>query len=913
MSPTEPERPSRRSVPWRGAFILSASATLTALSPVPGLSRAEAQASRAASPALSEELLRPLPLRFIGPGNTSGRITSLAVPAGDDGKTIYAGTAGGGVWKTVNRGTTWRPLWNDQTFGSIGDVAVAPSDPDVVWVGTGERNSLRSQGWGDGVYRSTDAGRTWSRVGLEDTREIGRIAVHPRDPGTAYVAAMGHLWGTNPERGVYKTTDAGNTWQKVLFVNDTTGFVDLKMDPSNPEVLYAAGWHRIRWGGGRMEGAGEGSGIYKTADGGRTWTELTDPARANGLPSRNLGRIGLAVAPSDPSIVYAVIQAAHGAVNQGVSPHGGIFRSGDSGGSWTRVNDVSAVPDYFYNEIYVDPSDPDRVWLNGTFLMLSTDGGRSFARFDLGNVHVDHHALWIDPDDPETMVLGNDGGVHLSYDGGDTWQHEIIPVEQFYEVSVDTTKVPYHVCGGLQDNGVWCGPSRTREEAGITARDWYAVYGGDGFHSAVSPDDPNIRYAESQYGNIGRWNLATGERASIRPTAEDAGAESGYEFRWDWNAPFIVSQHDPTVLYLGGNFLFRLTDRGNDWEILGPDMTRQSRWNPEAQPAHTSYGALHSVAESPLDADVLWTGSGDGLIWTTSDRGRTWLQVTDNLPDEAPKQCFVSEIEASRHDVSTAFVTFDCHRRDDYRPYVYRTTDAGRSWTNLAGDLPDGGATYVVRQDPVNPDLLFVGTERGLYVSNEGGNRWVSLKGGLPVAAVRDMDYALRANELVVGTMGRGVHILDVAPLQELTPAVLREDAHLMSVRPVRLFDRFDTYESFGDDFFRAENPADAAMIAYYLREDQGSDVTLSIRREGEEGVVQTLTGSGRPGLHRVAWNLRAREPRPRELGGPTSADELRTVLPGTYTVEMRAGGVTQSRSFAVERGWIEETPGRVR
>ena len=902
--------PRRR---WRDALTTVAALVAAALAggTLPGPASLAAQQS-AVAPRLDEALLRPFRFRFIGPANTSGRITAFAVPRQEGGKTIYAGTAGGGVWKTVNRGTTWQPIWDDQSFASIGDVAVAPSDPDVVWVGTGERNSLRSQGWGDGVYRSTDGGRSWAHVGLDETREIGRIVPHPSDPATAYVAAMGHLWGANPERGVYKTTDGGASWQKVLFVNDTTGFVDLQMDPTNPDVLYAAGWHRLRWGGGRMEGAGEGSGIFKSTDGGRSWTELTDPALANGLPSRNLGRIGLAVYPRDPRIVYAVIQAAHGAVNAGVSPHGGVFRSDDAGLSWTRVNDVSAVPDYFYNEIYVDPVDPDRVWLNGTFLMLSTDGGRSFSRFELGNVHVDHHAFWIDPDDPESLALGTDGGVYLSYDAGESWQHEAIPIEQFYEINLDTTKVPYHVCGGLQDNGVWCGPSRTREEAGITSRDWYAVNGGDGFHSAVSPDDPSIRYAESQYGNLSRFDVATGERTSIRPTAEDAGAESGYEFRWDWNTPFVLSQHDPTVLYLGGNFLFRLTDRGNDWRILGPDMTRQSRWSPESQPTHTSYGALHSIAESPLDPDVLWTGSGDGLVWTTSDGGRSWRQVTDAIPDEAPKQCFVSEIEASPHDAATAFVTFDCHRRDDYRPYVYRTRDAGRSWTDVSGDLPDGGASYVVRQDPVNPDLLFVGTEQGLFVSNEGGGHWVRLKNDLPVAAVRDMDFALRENELVVGTMGRGVHILDVAPLRELTPATLRSAAHLMAVEPARVFERTDTYESFGDDFLTAPNPVDGAVITYYLREDQGRDVALAIRGPGEE-VVQTLTGAGRPGVHQVVWNLRTREPRPRELGGPTSAEALRTALPGSYTVEMNAGGELHRTTFVVEEGWVESTPGRVR
>lgn len=879
------------------AFVVAAAATPATLA-----------AQRGQTARLDAEQLRPFEFRPIGPANTSGRITAIDAPADEGGRVVYVGTAGGGVWKTTNRGTTWQPLWDDKPFGSVGDLAVAPSDPEQIWVGMGERNSLRSQGWGDGVYRSTDGGRSWTHLGIEDTRQIGRIAVHPNDPNTAYVAALGHLWGAGPDRGVYKTTDGGESWDKVLFVDDTTGFVDLKMDPSDPDVLYAAAWHRLRWGGGRMEGAGAGSGIYRTRDGGRSWTRLTDPRLQNGLPSGAIGRIGLAIYPRDPNIVYAVIQVGRSNRNPSISAHGGVFRSDDAGESWTRVHDISAVPDYYYNEIYVDPNDPDHLWLNGTILMESHDGGRTFDRAPMRNVHVDHHAFWVDPNDSRNIVLGNDGGIYMSHDGGSTWGHENIPVGQFYEVDLDTTKVPYHVCGGLQDNGVWCGPSRTRDRTGITLRDWYPIYGGDGFHSAVAPDDPNFRYAESQFGNIGRTNVRTGETVNIQPQVEDAGPESGYEFRWDWNTPFIISQHDPTVLYVGGNHLFKLTDRGDDWQILGPDMTRQTRTDPAARPAHTSYGALHSIAESPLDARVLWTGSDDGLIWTTTDGGASWTQVTDNIPDREPRECWVSEIEASAHDVRTAYVTFDCHMRDDYRPYVYRTTDGGRSWRNISGDVPDGGATYVVREDPVNSRLLFVGTEQGLYMSNEGGGHWVQMTSGLPTAAVRDMNIALRANELVVGTMGRSVYVRDLTILRDLTPEAMAEPVHLFPVAPARIYNTVSEYESFGDDFYRVPNPSADAEIVYRLREDVGGDVRLSIRRAGETDVVQTLTGSGRPGIHTVTWDLMRREPRLRRLGDPTSPNELRRADPGRYTVELRAGDVTQTQEFTVEQGWYDET-----
>jgi hypothetical protein len=430
--------------------------------------------------------------------------------------------------------------------------------------------------------------------------------------------------------------------------------------------------------------------------------------------------------------------------------------------------------------------------------------------------------------------------------------------------------------------------------------------------SAISPDDPNIRYAEYQFGSIGRLDVRTGRYTNVQPEAEDAGPESGHAFRWDWSAPFLLSRYDPKTIYLGGNFLFRLTDRGERWQILGPDMTRQSRTDPEPQPDHTSYGALFSIAESPLDRNVLWTGSDDGLIWRTGDGGRSWRRVSDGIRDRAPQRCVVSEIEASRYDAGTAYATYDCHPHDDYRPYVYRTTDGGRSWTGIAGDLPKDAATYVVREDPVNPRLLLVGTERGVYASNSGGGHWVRLKSGIPSAAVRDMDYA-PGGELVVGTMGRSVYILDVAPLQQLTPETLAKPAVLFPVKPARQYEQIGTYESFGDEFFAVPNPPRGAVVTYYLAKEQGKDVTLTVRREGSEEEVQRLTGSGAAGVHQVTWDLRSTRPRPRELGGPTSPDELRRVLPGTYVVELDAAGTKQTQRVRVEDGWVQRTPGALR
>ncbi len=906
---------------------LAALVPLFCLLLVPGQAPAQQGAARDTSDGntINEKLLSPFKYRLIGPANQAGRVTAVAVPDSMRPKTIYVGYASGGVWKTTNAGTTWQPVFDNESFASIGDVAVAPSDHDVVWVGMGERNSLRSEGWGDGVYKSTDGGKSWKHMGLTETRETGRIVIDPRDADVVYVAALGHLWGANPERGVFKTTDGGATWKKILFVDDTTGFVDLKMDPRNPDVLYAAGWHRLRWGGGHMEGAGAGSGIWKTTDGGKNWTRLSGPGTTTGLPTeQDMGRIGLAIAPSNPDRVYAVIQVAEGAKNPDVSVYGGLFRSDDAGKSWTRVNDLSAVPDYYYNEVWVDPNDPDLIYLGQTVLQISKDGGKTVANFRMQRVHVDNHAMWIDPGDSDFMLLGNDGGLYMSYDEGKTWAHETMPVGQFYEVQLDTTKVPYQVCGGLQDNGVWCGPSRTRERAGITDRDWRSVYGGDGFYSAISPDSPNIRYAESQFGTIGRLDVAKWENTIIQPYSEDAGVQSGYEFRWDWNTPFIISHHDPTVLYMGGNYLFRLTSRGKDWHILGPDMTRANRTDPEPDTGHTSYHSLHSVAESTLDARMLWTGSNDGLLWVSRDEGATWRNVTQKIPAQQAQRCWVAEIEPSSHVANRAYVVNDCHRRDDYRPYVFRTDDGGETWTSIAANLPEDAGSYVVKEDPVNPDLLFVGNQRGVYVTFDGGKRWLRLKNNLPTVPVRDMNIMPQRHELVVGTFGRSIYILDIGPLEELSDSLVQQPAHLFAVKDTRTYNRRNTYESFGDHFFRADNPPYGTAITYSLKADQGKDVTLAIRKVADDAViapdstpkgdvVQRITSSGRPGIHQVVWDLQSAQPRPRGLGQPTSANALREVLPGTYAVTLKVGDAVMTRVFHVAEGWVQKDPGSIR
>ena len=857
-------------------------------------------------------LLHELTWRSLGPAAFSGRVTAVTVPTGSR-TTIYAGSATGGLWRTTNNGTTWRPIADSIGALSIGDVAVAPSDSQVIWVGTGERNSLRSQSWGNGVHKSTDGGRTWTSVGFEQSREIGRIVIHPRDPSIVYVAVLGHLWGTNPDRGVYKTTDGGANWTRVLSVDDTTGFVDLAMDPSNPEVLYAAAWHRIRWGGGHMEGVGAGSGLFRTQDGGRTWTRLTDSTLHNGLPGgARLGRIGIAIHPKYPRIVYAIIQNNQGVQDAARTPYGGLYRSGDAGRSWTRMNDLSAEPFYYYNEVWLDPFDTTHVYLNAAPLYESKDGGASFAPRRLTRVHGDHHTAWFDPDLKGHWLLGSDGGLYETYDGGTSWSHHMLPIGQFYTTTVDTARWPYYVCGGLQDNGTWCGPSATRDRVGITDDDWYPVGGGDGFNVQVAWDDPAIVFSESQFGFMGRLNLRTGERESIRPLAADAGAESGYEFRWGWNTPIIQSQHDSTVLYVGSNHLIRLLDRGRNWELVGPDMTRANRANPDPTPTWTSYQALFSIAESPRSADILWTGSDDGLIWVTRDRGRTWTNVTDHLPAGVPTRCFVSSIAASYHVDGRAYVTLDCHRRDDYAPHVFATEDFGNTWSEIDAGLDPQWGSLSILEDARNPDLLFVGTETGIRVSLDRGTHWHTFGRGMPPVGVRMMSQVHRTRELVVGSFGRGMYILPIGVLEELSDSALAGPAHLFQVDPARQFRTINTHPSWGSRPFVADNPPDGAVITYWLRDSADQDVRLEIA-DSSGTVVQRLTGRGYPGLHRVTWDLDLSSTPPRGLGESDNAQERRQVPAGRYTVTLRVAGKTMKQDIVVMEGWPTDPVGRLR
>lgn len=790
--------------------------------------------------------------RAIGPAAMSGRVAAIAaVPA--DPLTIYVGAASGGVWRSKDGGTTFEPIFDEHTQ-SIGAIAVDPRNPKIVWVGTGESWTRNSVSIGTGVYKSTDGGDSWTSVGLTDTERIARIVIDPSDGDRVFVCATGHLWDGNDERGVYRTVDGGKTWTRVHFVDRDTGCSDLAIDPGEPRVLYAGMWQFRRWPWFFRSG-GPGSGLYRSTDGGTTWTELTA-----GLPSGEKGRIAVAVAPSRPSVVYAVVEAAKTA----------LYRSDDLGATWSEVNsseNVQARPFYFAT-LAVDPSDHRRVYKPGLNLTVSTDGGRTFTspftNVFGATVHSDHHALWIDPRNPYRLLLGTDGGLYISEDRGVRWRMvRSLPIAQFYEVSYDL-EWPYNVYGGLQDNGTWMGPSRAL--GGIRNRDWRNVGFGDGFHAFVDPKDPDFVYVEYQGGNLLRYQKSTQETKEIKPYAS-----AGETLRFNWNTPIHVSRRNPGTLYVGAQFLLRSTDRGESWERISPDLTTD---DPAKQRQQESGGltrdnssaenhtTIYTISESPVDPRVIWVGTDDGNLQLTRDAGRTWANVVGNVTG-VPPGTWVSHVEASPHAAGTAWVTFDGHMTGDVRSYAFRTDDYGATWTSLANE-PVEGYAHVIRQDPINPDLVFLGTEFGLFVSIDGGARWARFTGGLPRRVpVRDLAIHEREHDLIIATHGRGIYILDdLTPLRALTPAALDSDFVLLPSRPAVMALTSQLQEYPGDDEFVGENPPDAAWIVYYQRRrhmfgDLKVEVVDSAGR-----VVATIPGGKVRGLNRVPWPMRLPPPK---------------------------------------------------
>ncbi len=904
-----------------------------------GVSASAGSAQRPAAPAAADSsravttaTLSGLRFRSLGPSLTSGRISDIAIhPAHKS--TWYVAAASGGVWKTVNGGTTWTPIFDDQGSYSIGALAIDPKDPFTIWVGTGEHNSQRSVGYGDGVYKSTDGGRTWTNTGLKLSGNIGRIAIDPKNPAVVYVAAQGPLWSGGGERGVYKTTDGGATWVQVLKGdNDWTGANEVHLDPRNPDVVYASLWQRFRRQWGFIDG-GPGSGLHKSVDGGKTWKKLS-----SGLPTEELGKIGLAVSPADPSTIYAIIEAANRA--------GGVFRSTDAGSSWRRMNSYTAGPPFYYHRLFPDPVEVQRFYSIDVVLQVSGDSGRTFTGLNTRRVHVDYHALWIDPDNTSHLITGNDGGLYESFDRGATWRYTAnLPLTQFYKVAVDSAKPFYNILGGTQDNNTIAGPSRTTSSRGLANEDWYIVVGGDGFQPRVDPRNPDIVYGQSQHGELTRLDKRTGERVNIQPQGDTSDAP----LRWNWDSPLILSPHAPTRIYFAAQRLFRSDDRGDTWRPVSADLTRnldRNRlrmmgrvWSVDAVARNTStsiYGNIVALDESVRREGLLYVGTDDGLIQVSEDGGDSW-RALDRIAG-VPDTTYVSDLAASRHADGTVYATFNNHKAGDFKPYVMKSNDFGRTWTSISGNLPERGSAWTIVEDPVRPELLFAGTEFGVFVTLDGGKAWVQMKGGLPIIPVRDIAIQEQAGDLVLGTFGRGFYVLDdYTPLRTMSADLLAAEATLLGTRPAALFFPSGLEADFqGDAFYTAPNPPAGATLTYYVgrapqsrkqkrqeaeraaskkNEDVIPPTWEELRAEDREeapsivliitdeagNVVRRLSGPATRGFQRVTWDLRHAPSSPVLAPARTDDDDLTALFggptggplaaPGTYRVQLAKRG----------------------
>ena len=905
----------------------------------------KAKAPETADP-LDGVSLNVFKLRSIGPALTSGRISDFAVNP-DNPSEFYVATASGGVWKTENAGTTFAPLFDHQGSYSIGCITLDPHNPHVIWVGTGENNNQRSVAYGDGVYKSEDGGSSWSHVGLKNSEHIGMIKIDPRDADVVYVAAVGPLWSAGGDRGLYKTTDGGKNWEAVLTISEHTGINEVHLDRRNPDIIYATAHQRRRHVFTLIDGGPE-SGIYKSEDAGKSWKKIN-----RGLPGGDKGRIGLALSPADPTLIYAIVEAQG---NQG-----GFYCSKNGGASWEKRSGYHSSGNY-YQEIMCDPVDPDRVYSMDTFLQVTDDGGRTWTALGDRSKHWDAHAFWVDPANTHYYLTGNDGGVYESFDRGKTWKYmPNLPVTQFYKVAVDNDSPFYNVYGGTQDNYSLGGPSRTTSAHGIVNSDWYTTQGGDGFESAVDPENPNIVYAQSQHGNLTRFDRKSGENMGIQPKPR----KGENEYRWNWDAPLLISPHSPARLYFAANKVFRSDDRGDTWQVISDDLTQQIDRNKlevmgkiwpmdaVAKNASTSqYGTIVALDESPVEEGLIYAGTDDGLIQVTEDGGVNWTRI-GTFPG-VPERTYVNDIIASRHDRNTVYAAFNNHKNGDFKPYILKSTDLGRSWTSISSNLPERGSVYALEEDHVNGDLLFAGTEFGLFVTVDGGGHWSPLKNGLPVIAVRDLAVQRRENDLVLATFGRGFYILDdYSPLRFLSGDVLTKDAHMFPVKEAWMFVEERPLGSLGsrskgfqgESYFTVPNPPVAAVFTYHLKDDfptlrdkrraeemkmrkankpvfyptyeqleaerKEESAALIFTILDEEGhVVRHLRAPAGKGLRRIIWDLRypALNAASSRDADPTSSGPSSTfVFPGTYKVKMSlsAGGeitpLTEPVSFNVK------------
>jgi photosystem II stability/assembly factor-like uncharacterized protein len=861
----------------------------------------------ASSQTVAPSLLNALEWRSIGPAATGGRIADLAISkVPGQPMEIYVGTTSGGVFKSSNEGVSFTPIF-DRAGGmmSIGAVAVAPSNPSVVWVGTGEADNRQSSSWGDGVYRSTDGGQTWQKTGLEETRHVGKIIVHPTDPNTAYVAAVGHLWGSNAERGVFKTTDGGRTWKKILYKDENTGAIDLAMDPKDPNVVFAAMYQRQRKGWG-YNGGGPGSGIYRTTDGGATWSELT-----HGLPAGDKGRIGLAVFPGDNRMIYAIVEAdpigsggfgggggGRGRGGAGGGGAGGVFRSLDQGETWEHLSSMNPRPSY-YSRIYVDPKDANRVYIMGSNrgFYVSDDGGRNF-RDVFSGVHGEDHVLWIDPDNTHRLVIGGDGGVSISYDRGLTWLFRLnLPIGQFYTISANNQD-PFLVCGGLQDNGNWCTPSASRISHGVSFKDAFNIGGGDGMYSQFEGDDHTL-LVSLQNGNTSRVDLDSMQRQNIGPVAPLERQKPGEPgFRWYWTTPIVVSSFDPRTIYTGANELFRSDDRGVSWSAISGDLTAhldREKLTMMGAPVperafsrhdgQSNFSALTAIAESPLDREVLYTGADDGTLQVTRDGGKHWTNLTGKLRG-LPPMLNISSIVASKHAVGRVYVTVDGHFNDDYHPYVYVSEDYGHNWRSIVEGLPLT-SVHRLREHPSNPNFLIAGLETGAYATFDRGAHWTTIGTNLPPVPVYDLLFQVSAGAIVLGTHGRSIWILDHAePLSQMTSEVVNGGGYLFPIPPVHQQNIYVGQFWFGAGEFFAPNPAYGAAITYFQSKSAGvAEIAIA---DGSGQNIRILHGPAQNGLNRLQWDLRQT---------PAAGGLGPKVLPGVYTVTLQAGDAPPSKT----------------
>jgi photosystem II stability/assembly factor-like uncharacterized protein len=858
-----------------------------------------------------EQAFERLEYRSIGPAIMGGRIADVEGVPGDP-NVVYVASASGGLWKTTNGGVRWTPIFERQGTFSIGDIALAPNNPDVVWVGTGESNVRNSVSFGDGVYKSTDGGKTWQHMGLKESERISAIAINPQNPDVVYIGALGHAFGPNEERGVFMTTDGGKTWTKTLYIDNQHGVADLDIDPTNPNILYAGMWSFERKPWTHRSGSEKG-GVYKSVDGGRTWNKLT-----NGLP-KLMGRIGVRVAPSNPNVVYAIVEAKDGT----------LYRSDDRGENFRMVSKQESIVSrgFYYTTVRVDPTNENRIFAVASTLFTSVDGGKTF-RSITSRSHIDFHALWIDPKNPKRMWHGQDGGIGVSYDGGESWEAVYnIPLGQFYQVHADNRLPFYHVMGGLQDNGSWTGPSRTREPAGIMNDDWRMVSFGDGFYVINHPDNPDLYLSESQGGSIVATDFRTREQQQINPWGRGSGGgpAEGQKYRFNWNSPIVFSPHEKTTVYFGGNVLFKTPDFGKTWEQISPDLTTNNperlkdAGGPVAIENTTAeyYSTIITIGESPAQKGHIWVGTDDGNLQYTADGGKNWTNVVKNVNGVAANSP-VSHVEPSRTNAGAVYASFDRHMFDDFKPYIFKTTDAGKSWTNISGNLPANAYVQVVREDPKNRNLLYAGTELGLFASYDGGRNWIPLNlKNLPNVAIHDIVVHPRENDLILATHGRSIWIFDDATvIQQMNQQILDTNAHLFSVRPgMRYTSRFTRY-GIGDKIFTGPNPANGALITYYLKEKPDEKATLKLEIFDSAGkLVQNIERPSREkGLNRASWNLRLGGPEvrrpPTEVqlafgGGPRGPQ----VLPGTYTVKLTLNDKTFEEKVEVKLDPTITTP----